>query len=162
MQCKVVAPVGGRLPYGREDIVVLIEVIGGFIPIAAIAHLRALGDIMAIVIFGKRFAVSGVDQRFIEGVVSAQTMFIHVFVGFDAVFCSVCSVHERKIVVTGGHTVPRLSCLLEVADIFIAYLEIVAYPSQSSIVRSGTAGCAVQIAIGGSLMIGSVKDEVVP
>ena len=162
VQCKVVAPVGCRLPHCRENVVVLIEVVGGLVPIAAIAHLIALGDIMAIVIFGKRFAIGGVDQRLIEGVVSAQTMFVHVFVGFDAAFCSVCSVHERKIVVTGGHTVPRLSCFLEVADIFIAYLEIVAYPSQSSIVRSRTAGCAVQIAIGGSLMIGSVKDEVVP
>ena len=51
--------------------------------------------------------------------------------------------------------------MLIVAHILVAQLEVVAQPGQSAVVAARVAACAVQIAVGAGVVVGSVEDEVV-
>ena len=104
---------------------VLIEVVRGLVPIATVAHLIALGG---------ELSVLGVREYelLIERVKLAQSVLIHISIVLHAVVAQTCV----AVIVACSHSVPCLSCLLEVAYILIADLVFVAEPCQSAVVRS--------------------------
>ena len=128
---------------------VLIEVVGSLIPLASVAEVERLGRETTAV--GRR-----IYKVFHELVVSSQTIIVHILIAVDAVR------RERvAVVVARSDTVPCLTGLLEVADVLVAQLEVAAYPCQSTIVRARTSACAVNIAVGVGLMIGTVEYKAV-
>ena len=159
-RCRCVPSVADG-PGSREDVVVLPEVVGGLRPVRAVAHRVTLGQVVAVGVTCK-VTVGIVGQLLVERVVAAQSHLVEVFISLDAGIGAIGAVHQREIVVAGSHTVPRLSGLLEVTDVFVAQLEVVAHPRQSTIVRARAAAGAVDKPVGIGLVIGSVEDEVVP
>ena len=146
---SVVSPMLRRLPYEVEDVMVLIEVVGSLIPLASVAEVERLGRETTAV--GRR-----VNKVFHELVVSSQTIIVHILIAIDAIR------RERvAVVVARSNTVPCLTGLLEVADVLVAQLEVAAYPCQSAVVRTRTSACAMYIAVGVGLMIGTVEDKAV-
>ena len=146
---SVVAPMLRRLPNKVEAIMVLIEVVGSLIPLASVAEVERLGRETTAV--GRR-----IYKVFHERVVSSQTIIIHILIAVDTIR------RERvAFIVTRCNTVPCLTGLLEVADVLVAQLEVAAYPCQSAVVRTRTSACAMYIAVGVGLMIGTVEDKAV-
>ena len=155
------APVVVDIPGCRQDVVILPEVVGGLVPQRAVGHGVALGDVVAVGVFHE-VAVGIVGQGFVEGVVFAESDFVKVFIVLDAGLYPVGAIHQTHVVVARRNAVPGLSGLLEVSDILIADGELVVNPSQSAIVRTGAAACAVDITVGVGLVVGTVEDQMVP
>ena len=135
---------------------VLPEVIGGLWPVAAVVHLIAGCRIVAISIF---FVAS---QVFVKRIVFAQTCIPHILVGLDASVATISAVHQTHIVVAGSYTVPSLTGFFKVSDILIAYLELIANPGESAVVRTAAPAGSVDKAIGIGLVIGTIKNQMIP
>ena len=160
MDGHVMAPMIRRGEDCREDIVVLIEVVRCLLPVGTVRHLVAVGLVVAVGILDK-LSVLVRHEIFVQGVVFAQAVLVHVLVGADARARSPRSVHEAEVVVACRHSAPGLSRLLEVADVLVAHLELLVQPGQSAIVGSCAAGRAMYETIRCSLVVGSVKDEMI-
>ena len=154
-------PVIVDVPYCRQDIVVLPEIVGGLVPAVAVVHLVALSQIIAAGI-ACEIAFVIIGKVLIEAVVAAQSHVIHVFVGLDAGRYAIYSVHQTEVVVACGDSVPCLSGLLEVADILVSDGEIVVHPCQSAIVGARPPARSVDISVGICFVIGTVEDQMVP
>ena len=154
-------PVGVDVPCSGQDVVALPEVVGGLVPIRAVVHLIAFGQVVAVGV-ARKIAIGIIGELLVERVVAAQTYLVHVFIGLDAGVGTVDAVHDRQVVVTGGNTIPGLSSLLEVTDILIAQLEVVAHPGQSTVVRARASAGAVDVAVGVCLVVGTVQNPMVP
>ena len=83
---------------------VLIEVVGGLVPVLAVVELVAVGLVVAVGILGESIVIVVEDQPLVERVVTAQALLVEVFVGIHAVG------YESGVVVTAGNTAPYLSC----------------------------------------------------
>ena len=68
-------PVVTDVPRGRQDVVVLPEVVGRTVPVAAVGHLVALCGVGAVVVD---------DHLLVERVVAAQSLVVHVLIGMYA------------------------------------------------------------------------------
>lgn len=125
------------VPGGGENIVALPEIVGRLLPIiggaTGVLQEVTLGLIVAAGI-SQWIAVGTVGQGLIEGVVTAKTGIIKVFIGLDAGGTAVGAVHQRQVVVAGCHSVPSLSCLLKVAEILVADGEVIIHIAQTAIV----------------------------
>ena len=130
-------PVFVDVPRSREDVVVLPEVVSGLLPQAAVLHLITVSDIVAIGILGE-IALVVIGEGLIEGVILTQPYVIHILIGLDARIDAVCAVHKAEVVVACGNTIPCLTSALEVAYVFIAYLEVVIQPGNTAIVTAAT------------------------
>ena len=130
-------PTVADVPRGGEDVMVLPEVVGGLVPVRTVGHLVARRDIVSVGVLGE-VALVVVGQVFVEGVKLTQPGVVHIFIGLDTRLSAVGAVHQREVVVTGRHAVPGLARLLEVADVLIADLEVVAQPRQTAVVRART------------------------
>ena len=140
------APVAARCPGSRKDVVVLIEVISSLVPFASVAQgIRSDGII----------ALAVANHIACQHVKLIQTCLIHIFISADAILKEA----EVRVVISAQHTVPSLTGLLEVADVLVAYLEVIAQPGQSAIVRTRAACCAVYITVGSCLVISTVKNQ---
>ena len=149
------------IPRGREDVVVLPEVIGGLIPIGAVGHLVTLSDIVTIGVLSE-IAVSIIGHIFIERVKLAQSYFVHVLVSFDSRIHAISTIHQAHVVVTCRHTIPGLTSLLEIANVLITDLEVILHPGKTSIIRTATSTGSMDEAIGIGLMVGSIEDKMLP
>ena len=149
VQGQVMAPLCRRCPCCRENVVVLIEVVGGVLPLATVAQRVALCLIVA------SSPSSGVVYHVFNQCVYASQS------GFPQVFVRV-NVGEQAIgvIVAGHHTVPCLARFLKVANVFIANLEVVAQPSKATIVRACAAIGSIYIALCSALVVGAIKDKV--
>ena len=117
------APVAAWCPGSRKDVVVLIEVISSLVPFASVAQgIRSDGII----------ALAVANQITCQHVKLIQTCLIHIFISVDAILKEA----EVRVVISTQHTVPSLTGLLEVADVLVAYLEVIAQPGQAAIVRT--------------------------
>ena len=112
-------PVLVDFPGGREEVVVLPEVVGGTVPIAAVVHLVALGHVVSVFVFDKVAFLVG-NKVFVERVELSQAHVPHVGVGLDTRVCAVGAVHKAEVVVARHYAVPSLSGSLKVADVFVA------------------------------------------
>ena len=140
------APVAAWCPGSRKDVVVLIEVISSLVPFASVAQgIRSDGII----------ALAVTNHIACQHVKLIQTCLIHIFISADAIIKE----GEVRVVISAQHTIPSLTGLLEVADVLVAYLEVVAQPGQSAIVRTRAACCAVYITVGSCLVISTVKNQ---
>ena len=135
---------------------VLPEVIGGFVPIAAVVQLIARCGIVAVGIF---FVTS---QVFVQRVVLAQTSVPHILVGLDASVDTVSSVHQTHIVVACCYAVPSLTGFFKVSDVLITNLELVANPGESAIVRTAASAGSMDKSISIGLVIGTIKNQMIP
>ena len=82
----------------------------------------ALGEVVAVFVAGE-ITVFVVFEPFEERIILAETSVVHIFVGFDARFFAIRSIHQRKVVVARSHAVPRLSSRLEIAEILVGELK---------------------------------------
>ena len=155
--CPVVADVPG----GREDIMVLPEVIRRLVPITAVAHLIALGRVCVGITNGLLFQRRD-DQFLVERVILAQTLVPHIGIGLDARLLAIGTIHDTQVVGTSRHTIPGLARLLEVADVLVADLKTLSDPCQTTIITSASSAGAIDKAIGICLVVGTIEDPVVP
>ena len=125
MDSHVVAPVLRGSPCERQDVVVLVEVVSGLVPLLAVAHEVRLHGVVA----GSP-CVSIVNHVLNEGVDTSQASVPQILVRIDV------GEHVVGVIVACEHAVPCLSCLLEVADVLVTDLEVVAQPCQTAIVGS--------------------------
>ena len=140
------APVAAWCPGSRKDVVVLIEVISSLVPLASVAQSIRSDGIIALVV---------ANHIACQHIKLIQTCLIHIFIGADAILKE----GEVRVVISAQHTVPSLTGLLEVADVLVAYLEVIAQPGQSAIVRTRAACCSVYITVGSCLVISTVKNQ---
>ena len=140
---------------------VLPEVVSRLVPVAAVGHLVALRHVVAVGILGE-VSVSIVDERLVEGVILAKTYIIHIFIGLDTRFDAIGTVHQTHIIIACRHSVPGLSCPLEVADILIANLEVVAQKGQTAVVRTRATTGAVNETISMCFVVSTVENQTVP
>ena len=140
---------------------VLPEVVCRLIPIGAVIHLIAGGDIVAIGILGK-IAVCIIGQILIERVILTESNLVHILIGLDTCVYAISAIHQTHIVVASRHAIPSLTCLLEVTDVLITDLEVVTQPSQTTVITATTTTSAMDKAIGIRFMIGTVEDQVFP
>ena len=133
---------------------VLPEVVRRLVPVAAVAHLVALGRVGAVVVD---------DELLVEGVVASQTLVPHVGIGPDACLAAVGAVHDAQVVGAGSHAVPSLSGTLEVADVLVSDEEIIRHGvGQAAVVGAGASAGAMDKAVGRGLVVGAFQHEAVP
>ena len=141
------APVAAWCPGSRKDVVVLIEVISSLVPFASVAQDIRSDGIIALVVANH---IACQHVKLIQ-----TSLIIHIFISAD----SILKEAEVRVVISTQHTAPSLTGLLEVADVLVAYLEVIAQPGQSAIVRTRAACCAVYITVGSCLVISTVKNQ---
>ena len=107
---------------------VLIEVVGGLVPVAAVAHGVTLSLVVAVGVLHKLVAVVIEHHILRERVELAQALVVHVLVAVHAVAV------DSGIVVACGDSTPCLTHLLEVADIAVTQREVVAKPCERAVV----------------------------
>ena len=128
-------PVLVDIPYGREDIMVLPEVIGGFIPGLTIVHHVAFCLVVAACIANE--IIIGIGREpLIKTVITSESHFVQVLVGLDTCITAIGAVHQTEVVITGSNSVPCLSCLFEVTDVLVSDNDIIGKPTQSSVVAA--------------------------
>ena len=146
----------GRLPGEVKDVVALLEVVGSLLPVRSVAHLVAFcGERLCRI--GSPVVVHRYYKFLVERVELAQSVLPHILIAVDSPRLEV----GIAVVVARRNAVPRLTRVLEVADVLIRQLEAVAEPSQSAVVRARASACAVDVSIGVGLVISAVDDEVV-
>ena len=111
VQGGIVSPVFRGLPCGREDVVVLVEIVRRAVPWSAVAVGEWSKLVVAVLIL---VVVSE------QCVAASQAHLVYLLVRLSSF--------------RSGDIVPGLSGLLEVSDIFVSYLEVVAQPCQSAVV----------------------------
>src|SRR5574344_767754 len=143
----------GKVVSQRQQVVVLPEIVGCFIPKTAVGHFITLRGVCAIATY---------DHPFIKGIETSQSQVVHVFIITDARAGAISAIHDTQVIGSCGNAIPSLSRLLEVADVLVANLKVVAYPSQTSIITAGTSTSAMNKSVGTCLMISTVKNQMVP
>ena len=130
----------GRLPGEVEYVVALLEVVGSLLPVRSVAHLVAFsGERLCRI--GSPVVVHRYYKFLVERVELAQSVLPHILIAVDAPRLEV----GIAVVVARRNAVPRLTRVLEVADVLIRQLEAVAEPSQSAVVRARASACAVDV-----------------
>ena len=129
-------PVVVDVPSGREQVVVLVEVVGGAGPEAAVGHAVALGAVVARGVDGEG-AFGVVGESFVERVEAPESAVVHIFVRAYACLGAIGAVHEAEVVVAGGYAVPSLAGMFVVADILVSDDQIIrCFPRQASVERA--------------------------
>ena len=81
VNCGIVAPMFVGHPRTRENVVVLIEIVGGFVPIFSVVKFVAVSLEVSFRIL-REYPVVGIENHaFIQGVESTESVFVHIFIG---------------------------------------------------------------------------------
>ena len=72
------------------------------------------------------------------------------------------AIHKTEVVVAGSYAVPGLSCVLEVANVLVAKLEVLINIGDAAVIAAAASFRAVDETVGVGLMVGTVDDEMLP
>ena len=140
-------------PAEAQDMVRLPEIVSCPRPKRTVRHLVTV----------KRVAVVAADlQPLVKGIEAPQAGFPDVFVGFDAGFGAEGPVHNGQVARACGDAVPGLTGVLEVPQYLIGDAIIASQPVQRAVPAAGTAVGAVNVAVGGCLVICSFQHDSLP
>ena len=142
-------PMIAELAGDREEVVVLPEIVCRARPERAVGHLVARSACSGVV---------GIVEVLVERIETAQSHAMHVSIGEDAsAHTSIVPVEELARI----DTVPRLPCLLVVANVLVADAKcsIRVDPGDGSIVASAVASRAMNVAIRPRMVVSSIESE---
>ena len=150
-----------------QDIVILPEIIGGLRPERAVTHRVSLGYVAARMSDEKTVIPGG--NSLVKAVEPSEADFPHILVSLDAGGLGVTpgtvvitAIHEAVIVISGGHSVPRLPGLLIIAYIPVSQDETTTEPGQTAVPRPGLSGRPVDETIRSGSVERPVNSQMVP